>query len=274
MFTLGAIMTAAELSQKEVKIHPSAMVEKGAQLGTGVEIGPGAIVGQRAILGDGVKIGASAIISGRTTIGKSTVIFPHATIGSPPQDLKYSGEDTELVIGERNQIREYVNISLGTVGGGGKTTVGDHNLIMVYSHIAHDCHVGNECILANGVHLAGHVTVHNNVVFGGMSGGHQFCHFGERVMVAAGSIVVQDVPPYCMVQGDRATVQGLNVVGLRRAGVSSDEMTQIKKMFQIVFQQNLTLEDAIDKIRTNVPESVYQTKFLEFLKTSTRGICR
>lgn len=273
MFELGELLNNSDL-KGEVKIHPTAMIEKGAQLGKGVIIGPGAIIGRRVTLGDGVKVGASTLIMGRTTVGRDTAIFPHATIGSPPQDLKYNGEDTSLEIGERNQIREFVNISIGTVGGGGKTTIGNGNLIMVYTHIAHDCHVGNECIFANAVHLAGHVTVQNNVVFGGMSGGHQFCHFGERVMVAAGSIVVQDVPPYCMVQGDRATVQGLNVVGLRRAGIQGADLSAVKKMYQMIFQQNLLLEDAIEKIKLEIPDSQYRTKILDFLKISSRGICR
>ena len=200
-------------------IHPTAMVSKGAELDVGVVIGPNAIVGPDVKLGKDVQVGASAIVSGHTTVGEGTKIYPMATVGSDPQDLKFAGEPTKLNVGKFNNIREYVNISLGTTGGGGETTIGDHNLIMVYSHIAHDCHVGNHCIFANSVQLAGHVIVGDYAVFGGLSGAHQFCRFGDRAMIAAGAIVVQDVPPFCLVQGDRARINGLNVVGLRRSGI-------------------------------------------------------
>lgn len=261
-------------TRKDVFIHPDAIVYKGAELGSGVEVGPRAIVGPMVTLGDGVKVGAGAVVTGKTTVGKETIIYPLATVGSDPQDLKYAGEPTELIIGSHNKIREYVNISTGTVKGGGRTTIGDNNLIMVYSHIAHDCHVGNSCIFANGVHLAGHVTVQNHVVFGGMSGGHQFCRFGERAMIAAGAIVVQDVPPYCMVQGDRARISGLNVVGLKRAEFPKTRIGDIKSMFRILFNENLTVEDALQRIEAEVPASEQRDRFVSFLKGSERGICR
>lgn len=257
-----------------VVIHPSALVYKGAQLGTGVMVGPRAVIGPQVTLADGVQIGAGAVVEGKTSIGAGTYVYPMATIGSDPQDLKYRGEDTELIIGANNRLREYVNISTGTVNGGGRTTIGDHNLIMVYSHIAHDCTIGSNCILANGVHLAGHVRVFDFVVFGGMSGGHQFCRFGERAMVAAGGIVVQDVPPFCMVQGDRARISGLNVVGLRRSDLPKARLNDIKNMFKILFNENLTLETAMSRIELEVPDSDQRLAFLEFLKSSQRGICR
>ena len=155
-----------------VSIHPTAIVAKGAEFGKDVVIGPHAMVGPKVLLEDGVKIGARALVEGRTFVGKNTAIYSSATVGVAPQDLKYAGEDTTLTIGENNTIREYVNISIGTEGGGGKTIIGDNNLIMVYSHIAHDCRIGSHCIFANGVHLAGHVVVEDYAVFGGMSGGH------------------------------------------------------------------------------------------------------
>jgi UDP-N-acetylglucosamine acyltransferase len=263
------------VSQKQgVSIHPQAIVYRGAELGTCVVIGPRAVVGPKVVLGDGVKVGTGAIVSGKTTIGGGTEIYPLSTVGSDPQDLKYKNEDTELVIGRNNKIREYVNISTGTVSGGGKTTIGDSNLIMVYSHIAHDCHIGNHCIFANGVHLAGHVEVQDYVVFGGMSGGHQFCRFGERAMIAAGGIVVQDVPPYCLVQGDRARISGLNVVGLRRSDLPKQRISDIKNMFRVLFNENLTVEDAVSRILQEVPDSVQRQRFVEFLQKSERGICR
>ncbi len=259
---------------KGVSIHPTALVYKGAQLDEGVLIGPRAVIGPKVTLGKNVKVGASAIVEGKTTVGEGTEIYSMATIGSDPQDLKYRGEDTELIIGVNNRLREYVNISTGTANGGGKTSLGDNNLIMVYSHIAHDCHIGSNCILANGVHLAGHVQVHDFVVFGGMSGGHQFTRFGERAMIAAGAIVVQDVPPYCMVQGDRARISGLNVVGLRRSDLPKQRISDIKNMFKILFNENLTIEDAVSRIELEVPDSPQRQRFIEFLKRSERGVCR
>lgn len=261
-------------SVKGVFIHPEALVYKGAQLGEGVQIGPRAVIGPKVVLGDGVQIGVGAIVTGKTTVGRLTEISALATVGSEPQDLKYRGEDTELIIGAENKIREYVNISTGTVSGGGRTTIGDRNLIMVYSHIAHDCHVGNNCIFANGVHLAGHVQVQDFVVFGGMSGGHQFCRFGERAMVAAGAIVVQDVPPYCLVQGDRARISGLNVVGLKRSDLPKQRISDIKNMFKMLFNENLTVEDALQRIETEIAPSEQRTRFVDFLRKSERGICR
>lgn len=257
-----------------VKIHPTAMVARQAKLGTDVVIGPNAIVGPKVELGDAVILGSGAIVDGRTKVGAKTHIYPYATVGSTPQDLKYSGEDTEVIIGESNRIREYVNISLGTGGGGGKTVIGNHNLIMVYTHIAHDCIIEDHCIFANSVQMAGHVIVGSHVVFGGMSGAHQFCRFGDMAMVGAAAVVVQDVPPYCMVQGDRARINGLNVVGLRRSGISSDRFRDIKDIYRFIYSENLTVEDAIAAIQREVPDSDERQKFVTFLKESKRGICR
>ena len=258
----------------ETTIHPTAIVAKGAELAVGVVVGPNAIVGPKVSLAKGVQIGAGAIISGITTIDQGTRVFPMATVGSDPQDLKYEGEETLVKIGKNNNIREYVNISCGTVGGGGETTIGDDNLIMVYSHVAHDCHIGSNCVFANSVQLAGHVVIGNNVVFGGMAGAHQFCRFGDRAMVAAGAVVVKDVPPFCMVQGDRATMAGLNVVGLRRSGMPRERISDVKNMFKILYNENLTLEDAMNKIGQEVQDSEQRATFLDFLRSSERGVCR
>ena len=258
----------------ETKIHPSAFVAKEAQLGVGVVVGPNAVIGSQVRLHDGVKVGVGATIEGKTTVGDNTQIYNFATIGTTPQDLKYQGENTELIIGKDNCIREYVNISLGTKGGGGITRIGDNNLIMVYTHIAHDCQIGNHCIFANGVQIAGHVIVENQVVFGGMSGGHQFCQFGELAMIGAGSIVVKDVPPYCLAQGDRAKISGLNKVGLRRAGFKGDKMAVFKEMFRILFKSQLTLDEACQKMKDQFPCSEEQSKLVHFVSHSERGICR
>lgn len=255
-------------------IHPRALVYQGAKIGKGVIVGPNAVVGPDVTLHDNVQVEPGAMVLGKTTIGEGTKISPYATVGAPPQDLKYKGEPTEVIIGKNNRICEYVNISLGTVGGGGVTRIGDNNLIMAYTHIAHDCDIGNNCVFANGVHLAGHVTVKNYVTFGGISGGHQFCSFGERAMIAAGSIVVQDVPPFCMVQGDRARISGLNVVGLRRSELPKERLADIKNMFKVLYNENLTLEDAIQRMKTEIPPSEQRDSFVTFLETSHRGICR
>lgn len=261
-----------EETASTTKIHPSAVVSRGAELGKGVSIGPGAVIGAKVVLEDGVRIGAGAVLEGRTRVGQDTRIFSHASVGSCPQDLKYRGEDSELIVGKRNLIREYVNISLGTEGGGGRTVIGDDNLIMVYTHIGHDCVIGNHCIFANGVQLAGHVIVGNGVVFGGLSAAHQFSQFGDLVMVAAGAMVSQDVPPYCMVHGNHARINGLNVVGLRRAKIKN--LSAIKAMYRIVYNENFTLDDARAEIEASIESSEQRETFLEFLKRSERGICR
>ncbi|MBF0441441.1 MAG: acyl-ACP--UDP-N-acetylglucosamine O-acyltransferase [Oligoflexales bacterium] len=263
-----------EKVDESVIIHPTAQVSKKAEIGKRVKIGPWSIVGPKVEIEDDVKISSSVVISGRTRVGRGTRIFPFATIGQEPQDLTYGGEDTALVIGEENQIREYVNISIGTEKGGACTDIGNQNLIMAYTHIAHDCKIGSKCIFANGIQLAGHVVVQDNVVFGGMSGGHQFCRFGEYAMIGAGAIVVQDVAPYCMVQGDRATVQGLNKVGLKRSDISEEHKKQIKQMYRILFGQNLTLEAAVNEISVDIADSIYKTKFIDFINGTKRGLCR
>lgn len=272
MFDSFETITSSKI--QGVSIHPTAQVAKSAELGANVFIGAGAIVGPQVKLHDGVKVAPYASITGRTTVGAQTEISSFATVGSAPQDRTYANEPTELVVGDHCKIREYVNISVGTVKGGGRTTIGSHNLIMVYSHIAHDCIIGNNCVFANGVHLAGHVVVQDNVTFGGMSGGHQFCNFGKYAMVAAGAIVVQDVPPFCMAQGDHAGVVGLNVVGLKRAGIREEALQQIKTMFRLFFKSNLTMDEAIQQISRDIPESEHRRMFLDFVKQTKRGICR
>jgi UDP-N-acetylglucosamine acyltransferase len=257
-----------------VKIHPTAIVHSGAELGKQVEVGAFSIVGPKVKLGDNVKVLSHAVVDGRTAIGEGTTIHPFATVGITPQDLKYKGEDTELEIGSRNTIREYVNISTGTIDGGGRTVIGSQNLFMVYTHIAHDCIIGDRCIVANSVSVAGHVEIHDGAVIGGLAGIHQFTKIGSMAMVAAGSMVAQDVMPFCMVHGDRAQMNGLNVVGLRRLGVKSEQLEQVKQMYKIVFNSSLTQDDALAKIKQEIPASEYQKRFIAFLQASNRGLCR
>lgn len=261
-------------SARGTTIHPAAIVDPHAELGRNVVIGPFAVIGPNVRLGDDVQVGPSAVIDGRTTIGARTRISAFASIGSKPQDLKYRGEETALEIGEENQFREYSNISIGTAGGGGVTKIGNRNLFMVYSHIAHDCRIGNDCIFVNSVAIAGHVQVGDHSVFGGLSAAHQFCRIGDLAMIAGGAMVTQDVPPYCMVQGDRAAPNGLNVVGLRRAGITGEEFTAVKTMYRMLYNENLALSDTVARIETEVPESKYRNVFVEFLRKSERGVCR
>jgi UDP-N-acetylglucosamine acyltransferase len=254
-------------------VHPTAHIAKGAEIGKGVVVGPHACIGPQVVLSDGVHIGANAIIEGKTFVGDDTKISSFATIGVKPQDLKYQGENTELIIGKRNDIREYANISIGTDTGIGKTEIGDDNLIMVYSHVAHDCIIGNHVILANSVQVAGHVEIGDHAVIGGMCGIHQFSRIGMLAMVGAASVVVQDVAPYCMVQGDRAVLVGLNGVGLRRQGIKDARLSQLRDIYNVVFKENLTVRDAIRKM-DELPDSPERSEMITFLEGSDRGICR
>ncbi len=255
------------------KVHPSAHIAKGADISEGVIIGPHACIGPQVKLDKDVKIGAHAIVEGKTSVGKETAISSFATVGVKPQDLKYNGENTDLIIGERNDIREYVNISIGTDTGNGRTVVGNDNLFMVYSHIAHDCIIGDHVILANSVQVAGHVEIGDHAVVGGMCGVHQFSRIGMLAMVGAASVVVQDVAPYCMVQGDRAVMVGLNGVGLRRFGVRDERLSELRDIYNVVFKENLTVRDAIRKMQ-DLPDSSERQVMIEFLEVSDRGICR
>lgn len=259
---------------KQVEIHKTAIVHEGAELGSGVRVGPYAVIGPRVKLDDDVIVDAHAVVEGRTTVGARTRIHSFASVGSRPQDLKFAGEDTELFIGSDNMIREYANISLGTTGGGGKTVIGNGNLFMVYSHIAHDCHVGDECIFANGVAIAGHAVIGNKAVFGGLSALHQFCLVGDMVMVAAGAIVTQDVPPFVMVHGNRAQPNGLNVVGLRRSGMSAAQVSEVKAAYRLIYNENLGIEEARDRMSSELTDPAVKAKFLDFLAASKRGVCR
>lgn len=261
-------------SDFEVVIHPTALVEKGAEIGVGCQIGPYSIVGPHVQVGDHVQIDSHAIIKGRTKIGAKSRIWPFASIGTEPQDLKYKGEDSELVCGERNMFREYVNISLGTEGGGGTTSIGNNNLLMVNAHVAHDCIIGNNCIFANGVSLAGHVIVGDGAVIGGHAAVHQFVKIGTLAMLAGGAILVQDALPFCTFHGNHASPVGINLLGLKRAGKSKDLIRNIKSMYKILFQGSLSLEEATRVINADIPDSSEKRQLLEFLLNGERGLCR
>ena len=262
------------MSAKDVKIHPTALVEKGAELGMGVEIGPFSFVGSKVILEDGVKLASHVVISGRSKIGARTRVWPFATLGTTPQDLKYNGEDTLFVCGEDNMFREYCNVSIGTAGGGGLTSIGSRNLLMNYTHVAHDCKIGSGCIIANGATLAGHIEVDDRAVIGGLTALHQFVKVGALAMLAGGSMVAQDVPPYVMVSGNRAKPVGINKVGLERAGFADSAISNIKRMYKTLFLSSSSLSDAKEAILKLSPGGPEIDTFVSFLNRSTRGICR
>lgn len=258
----------------QTRIHPTAVVEVGAELGAGVEIGPYAVIGGRVRLGAGTRVGAHAVVEGRTTVGRDNRIFHHASVGTPPQDLKYRGEDSELVIGDANTIREFTTLNPGTEGGGMVTRIGDHNLLMNYSHVGHDCRLGNHLVVANGAQLAGHVTIEDWVVIGALVGIHQFCKVGESAILGAGSMVNQDVAPFCNATGDRATLRGLNLVGLKRRGFDDQRIAEIKTAYRLVFRCGLKVAEAAVRVRAEVPSSPEIEHFLAFVEASERGVCR
>ncbi|MFA5388721.1 MAG: acyl-ACP--UDP-N-acetylglucosamine O-acyltransferase [Candidatus Omnitrophota bacterium] len=256
-----------------MKIHPTAIVDKKAKLADDTEVGPYAIIGPNAELGKGCIIGPRATVEGHTMIGEGTRIFTGAVIGSAPQDLKYKGKNTFLKIGKNNVIREYVTMNPGTEEGAA-TSIGDGNLFMAYSHVAHDCVIGNNCVIANIATLAGHVTVEDRVVMGGIVGVHQFTRIGKMAIIGGYSKVVQDVPPFSTCDGNPARVYGLNLIGLRRAGVPQKTQAELKRAFRILFHSGLVLKHGIEKAAKEV-EPIEEVRYLlDFLKHSERGISR
>jgi UDP-N-acetylglucosamine acyltransferase len=255
-------------------IHPTAVVDKHAELDSSVEVGPYAVIGPKVKIGPKTRIGAHAVLEGDTTIGQGNVIFQFAAIGAIPQDLKYAGEPTRLVIGEHNQIREFATLHLGTAGGGGVTRVGNHCLLMANSHIAHDVQLGDGCILANSSALAGHVVVEDRVIFGGLSAVHQFTRIGRLAFVSGGAMVTQDVPPYVTVQGDRAEVVGINTVGLTRAHFKDDQQARVKNAFKILYRSKLGFREAIAHVRAEHGGHEEIDHLVAFLENSERGIAR
>lgn len=256
-------------------IHPTAIVAAGAQLDSTVTVGPYAVIGEHVSIGAGTTVGPHAVIEGRTEIGMENQIFQFASVGAIPQDLKFHGEETTLKIGDRNKVREFVTIHLGTEDGGGVTSIGNDNLFMAYSHVAHDCIVNNHVILANAATLAGHVEVDDFAILGGLSAVHQFTRIGCHVMASGGSMIAQDVAPFSIVQGDRATTVGINLTGLKRRGYTAEALSNIKQMYKVVFRSNLKLEEAIAKIEADFSADADEVAtYLTFLKKSTRGLAR
>jgi UDP-N-acetylglucosamine acyltransferase len=257
-----------------VAVHPTAIVDRHAELDSSVEVGPYSIIGPRVKIGPRTTVGPHVVIEGDTTIGTENRIFQFAAIGAIPQDLKYAGEPTKLVIGDRNQVREFATLHIGTAGGGGVTRVGNKNLFMANSHVAHDCQVGSGVVLANSVALAGHVTVGDDVVLGGLAAVHQFSRIGRHAFIAAGSLVTMDIPPYCMAQGDRAQLVGINSIGLTRRGFSDEVVGKIKAAYKVLFRSGLGLREAIARVRAESGGQPEIDEFIGFIEGSERGIAR
>jgi UDP-N-acetylglucosamine acyltransferase len=254
--------------------HPTAIIHPEAKLHESVEVGPYAVIGPKVTIGAGTTVGPHAVLEGRTTIGEKNRIFQFASVGSAPQDLKYAGEDTELFVGDGNLIREFTTLNRGTVGGGGVTRIGNNNLFMANSHVAHDCTVGNGCILANSVALAGHVELHDFAIVGGLSAVHQFTRVGRNAFIAGGAMVVMDIPPFCMAQGDRAELSGLNTVGMTRHGFTEDQIRRVKDAFKVLFRSKLGLNEAIGKLKAEFGGHAEIEQMLKFITESQRGITR
>jgi UDP-N-acetylglucosamine acyltransferase len=255
-------------------IHPTAIVDPGARIGANVAIGPYSIIGPDVEIGDNTEVGPHVVIKGHTRIGRDNHIFQFCSLGEIPQDKKYAGEPTRLEIGDRNTIREFCTFNLGTVQGGGLTSIGDDNWLMAYAHIAHDCHVGNKTIFANGASLAGHVTVDDWVIFGGFTGVHQFCRIGAHVITAASSLVLQDVPPYLMVAGNTAQPYGIHVEGLKRRGFTSEAISELKRAYRTLYKSGLLLEEAKSQLADQARTAPDVQRMVDFLASSKRGIIR
>jgi UDP-N-acetylglucosamine acyltransferase len=258
-------------------IHPTAIIDSSATLAPDAEVGPYAIIGKHVTIGTGTKIGAHTVIGDWTEIGKNNLISHQASVGAPPQDLKYRGEESWTRIGNNNMIREFATIHRGTVTGHAETVIGDNNMFMAYSHVAHDCRIGNGVVMANVATLAGHVTIEDNVIIGGLVAVHQFTSIGMNAMVGGGTMVSLDILPYTIATSARrrdTKLRGLNLIGLKRRGFSVEAINNLKKAYKSLFMAGLKLPDAVARIRStisNCPEVEY---LLSFIEKSQRGICR
>lgn len=264
----------ADSIHSKAQIHPTAIVADGVSIGAGSAIGPFCVIGPGVVIGERNEIRSHVVIEGNTVIGNGNTVFQFASVGAVPQDLKYRGEPSRLEIGDENIIREYVTLQPGTRDGGMLTKVGNANLFMACSHVAHDVIMGDRNILANSCALAGHVEIGDGVIAGGLSGVHQFVRLGNLSYLGAGAMVSQDVPPFCTVQGDRAGLVGINVVGLKRAGKSSEVIQAVKNLFQKIFKDSsgAVLKERLESIEQTLKHAE-ESELLNFVKDSKRGVC-
>jgi UDP-N-acetylglucosamine acyltransferase len=255
-------------------IHPKALVDPKAELADDVEVGAFTIIDGKVRIDAGTRIGPHAVITGRTTIGKNNHIFQFTSIGEQPQDKKYAGEDTELIIGDNNTIRELCTFSRGSLQGGGVTRIGSNNWIMACVHIAHDCILGDNIIMANNASLAGHVTIGNNAILSGYTLIHQFCSVGEHSFTSFASYVNQSIPPYVTVAGEKARAKGINSEGLKRHGFTSDQIQQVRRAYKTLYREGLPLEEATARLTAMAVDSPEIQPLVDFLKLAERGIIR
>jgi UDP-N-acetylglucosamine acyltransferase len=259
----------------ETRIHPSAFIDPKAELGTGVDIGAFAVLEAGSKIGDGTSVGHHAVVHGGTSLGKGNRVFPHAVVGGEPQDLKFAGQPTRLEIGDENMIREFTTMSRGTEEGGGVTRIGSHNLFMAYTHVAHDCMLGDHIVVANCATLAGHCHVGSHVVIGGLGGLHQRARIGTGAMVGALSRLSKDVPPFSTTSGcDDVKVYGLNKIGLKRRGLSKEELEALENAYRIFQNSKITFSEALARLESLEPKTAHVEILVEFLKTSDRGVYR
>ena len=256
------------------KIHPTAIVDPGAKLSDKVEIGPYSIIGKHVEIGEGSVIGNHVTITGHTKIGKANKIFHYCSLGETPQDKKYNNEPTSLVIGDRNTIREFCTFNCGTTQDKKVTTIGNDNWIMAYVHIAHDCELGNNLILANNSSLAGHVEIDDYAILGGFTLVHQFCKIGSHSITAVGSVIFKDVPPFIIAAGYNAKPNGINSEGLKRRDFSSDDIALIKKGYKVIYRDGNTINEAINILQGMAENSLVINPYIDFIEKSTRGIVR
>lgn len=257
-----------------MSIDPRAAVSPAAQIAPGVEIGPFAVIGPDVVIGAGCRIGPHAVVQGPTVIGEGNQVFQFASIGDAPQDMKYRGEPTRLVIGARNVFREYVTVNRGTVTGAGETRIGNDNLILAYSHVAHDCVLGDHIIMSNAVNLAGHVEVGDWAIFSGYAGAHQFCRIGAHAFIANNTAVLQDIPPYVLAAGQPAEPRAVNIEGLKRRGFTEEQMRAIRNAFRVLYRSELKLEEATAQLQKMAAEHQVLDILASFLAASRRGLAR
>lgn len=258
-----------------MKVHETAIVHPTAQLAEGVEIGPYSVIGEGVIIGEGTWIGPHVVVDRWSVIGRNCRIYQYASIGTPPQHLKYKGEETYVIIGDNNIIREFVTINRGTSFGGGKTIIGNNNLLMAYAHVAHDCHLGNYVVMANAAQLAGHVVVEDHAVLGGVVAVHQFVRIGKYAFIGGATAVPKDIPPFVTASGMRAKLYGINVTNLRRNGFPEEVISALKKAYRMIFRSHKPLKEALEAVKGDAVYSFPDVRYLvEFLQDSKRGITR
>jgi len=256
-------------------IHEKAVVHPNARIAKGVEIGPFSVIGENVTIGKETWIGPHVVITGWTTIGKNCKIYQFSSIGEVPQALKFKGEESHVIIGDNNVIREFVTINRATTHGGGKTVLGNENFLMAYAHVAHDCLLGNQVIMSNASTLAGHIEIEDGAIIGGLSAVHQFVRIGAYSFISGLTGVPQDIPPYILVAGGRCKPYGLNMVGLKRHGFPEKTIKGLKKAYKIIFRSGLMLEKAIKTIQQDEISTIPEVLHLaQFIQGSTRGICR